>query len=585
MMNRNASSSLHSHAPRRRSWFALLLCTLVGGSGATVALVASAQNQTTAPVTAKVTTPTLASLLAQLPDYMKLSYLSALSAPLPAAASPSTALSSVPLVDANFINADGALGVHYQGGPTNPSSNAFFQSLGTNGRSCATCHQASDAMSVSVASIRRRFQATGGTDPLFAPVDGANCPSKVAQIQPGNTKAMEAAYSLLLNKGLFRIFLPVPKGTSDLSAYGGSPAHATEFTLSVVSDPYGCNTDPAHARVVDPVTQEVTQMVSVYRRPRMSANLMFMTTPALTLGPNAAFPNIDFVTGAPVFNPASGQPIGGNLMWDGREPTLESQARSATLGHAQALTPPTPEQIAQMVAFEKSVFAAQTMSYLAGDLTGGDGSTVLGGPKYMGLQPSVVGPFALFGAWLAPHDPSASWKLQQRASIARGQALFNERLINVGNVAGFNNAAVLNPPNPFPSTCASCHGNLQAGGEPFPASQRAIGTGGHAVLAGGPPPQPDLPIFKLSCRAPYATPFDGPEVLTNDPGLALITGRCADIGRKSVPQIRGLAARAPYFSDGSAATVRDLVRFYDRRFSIKLTEQESRDLTAFLLAL
>jgi cytochrome c peroxidase len=67
--------------------------------------------------------------------------------------------------------------------------------------------------------------------------------------------------------------------------------------------------------------------------------------------------------------------------------------------------------------------------------------------------------------------------------------------------------------------------------------------------------------------------------------MALITGRCADIGRKSVPQIRALASRAPYFSDGSAATLRDVVEFYNKRFAIKFTEQQKQDLVSFMEAL
>ena len=50
-------------------------------------------------------------------------------------------------------------------------------------------------------------------------------------------------------------------------------------------------------------------------------------------------------------------------------------------------------------------------------------------------------------------------------------------------------------------------------------------------------------------------------------------------------QFRGLAARAPYFSNGSAATLRELVDFYDRRYAIGYSEQEKRDLVAFLSAL
>src|SRR5690349_14044492 len=43
----------------------------------------------------------------------------------------------------------------------------FFQSLGTNGRSCGTCHQPSDGMSVSAAHIEQRFLQTEGKDPIF----------------------------------------------------------------------------------------------------------------------------------------------------------------------------------------------------------------------------------------------------------------------------------------------------------------------------------------------------------------------------------------------------------------------------------
>ena len=44
--------------------------------------------------------------------------------------------------------------------------------------------------------------------------------------------------------------------------------------------------------------------------------------------------------------------------------------------------------------------------------------------------------------------------------------------------------------------------------------------------------------------------------MTNDPGKAIISGKCADTGKFTVPQLRALAPRAPFFSDGSAATLR-----------------------------
>ena len=77
----------------------------------------------------------------------------------------------------------------------------------------------------------------------------------------------------------------------------------------------------------------------------------------------------------------------------------------------------------------------------------------------------------------------------------------------------------------------------------------------------------------------------GQIVQTTDPGRALITGRWKDIGRFKGPILRGLAARAPYFHNGSAASLSDVVDFYDQRFGIGLTEQEKSDLIAFLKTL
>ena len=76
-------------------------------------------------------------------------------------------------------NPSGALGSYQPGGRTKTSENAFFQALGTNGRACVTCHQPPSGMSVSVRNIKARLNATGGRDPIFAPVDGANCPNLV----------------------------------------------------------------------------------------------------------------------------------------------------------------------------------------------------------------------------------------------------------------------------------------------------------------------------------------------------------------------------------------------------------------------
>jgi cytochrome c peroxidase len=74
-------------------------------------------------------------------------------------------------------------------------------------------------------------------------------------------------------------------------------------------------------------------------------------------------------------------------------------------------------------------------------------------------------------------------------------------------------------------------------------------------------------------------------VTTTDPGRALITGKWKDIGRLKGPILRGLSSRAPYFHNGSARTLMDVVNFYDVRFNLNLTAQQKADLVAFLSAL
>jgi len=58
-----------------------------------------------------------------------------------------------------------------------------------------------------------------------------------------------------------------------------------------------------------------------------------------------------------------------------------------------------------------------------------------------------------------------------------------------------------------------------------------------------------------------------------------------DIGRFKGPILRGRAGRAPYFHNGSAASLLDVVNFYDVRFSLRLTDQQKVDLVAFLRTL
>ena len=96
----------------------------------------------------------------------------------------------------------------------------------------------------------------------------------------------------------------------------------------------------------------------------------------------------------------------------------------------------------------------------------------------------------------------------------------------------------------------------------------------------------ELPVFKITCsKDADPHPYLGRVIYSTDPGRALISGRCVDVGSIVMQQLRGLSARAPYFANGSAKSLREVVDFYDRRFDMKLTDEEKEDLVNFLGAL
>jgi cytochrome c peroxidase len=72
---------------------------------------------------------------------------------------------------------------------------------------------------------------------------------------------------------------------------------------------------------------------------------------------------------------------------------------------------------------------------------------------------------------------------------------------------------------------------------------------------------------------------------TTDPCRGIRTGKFADLNRFKTPNLRGLAARAPYFHNGIASTFNDVVRHYELALGFRFTPHERADLVAFLEAL
>src|SRR5215475_8422913 len=435
----------------------------------------------------------------------------------------------------------------------------FFQSLGTNGRSCGSCHQPGDGMSVSAGNVQQRFDTSAGLGPIFRTVDGSNCDN----LDVSTLQARSNAYTLLRTRGLIRIAIDVPAGA--------------DFQVMNVQNPYGCSD---------------RNTISAYRRPLPTTNLRFLST----------------------------------IMWDGRESTtatgttkilfdnypnsllsnLAHQAVDATNGHAQG-NGLTADQQQQIVDFEMALFSAQETAGRGDSLSsqGANGGAValINEPFFISINSSVdpmvpgleppgglltpgdgiftAANFNIFDAW-ANLPPFSS-----RAAIARGQALFNTTPITISGVAGLNDDAAAGGLFPggipsFTGNCATCHSTPNVGDHSFPTPV-GIGVGdfgaNSAVNMGGLDVSylPRITVCRVSNISDCKT--------TTDLGQAMIDGKFDHVGKFKGPILRSLSSRAPYFHNGSARTLLDVVRFYEVRFGINFTPQEESDLVAFLSAL
>jgi cytochrome c peroxidase len=444
----------------------------------------------------------------------------------------------------------------------------FFQNLGTNGRTCATCHQPADGMSISAADVQQRFLLTQGEDPIFRTVDGSNCNHN---IDVSSLAGKSDAYSLLRTRGLIRIPIAVPVNAN--------------YRVINVNNQYGCNE---------------SDVISQYRRPLPTTNLRFLST----------------------------------VMFDGRESTtitgtkkiiysnypdallsnLAHQSVDATVIHAQGDgTRPTLAEQQEIVNFEMALFTAQSTGNGTGSL---DAQGATGGPLPLVTQPFfisinssvnfLVPTLELPGGQITPGDghftPAISnifdaWAglpyEDHRASVARGQTIFNSKTINITGVSGINDPAatgglVPNGVDLVPGTCGTCHDTPNVGNHSFP-TPLDIGTGD---------PNPSTPSVNLGgldvsylpkitvCKTDPITGRPTPNCkTTTDLGQALIDGKFDHVGKIKGPILRGLSARAPYFHNGSAQTLLDAVHFYEVRFGLTLTPQEETDLVAFLSSL
>ena len=429
-------------------------------------------------------------------------------------------------------------------------ANEFFQDLGANGRRCVSCHLPSAGWTIVPAQVQAIFDRTlGGVidEPLglgaiFRTNDGSNSPAA----DVSSLAARRSAYSMVLTKGLIRVGIGVPA--------------SADFELVAVDDPYHFAS---------------ASELSLFRRPLPTTNLQFLST--VMWDGRETFGGTDHCNIA-----AEGGKCFASIHFD-----LADQSNGATQGHAQAPNPISSAQREAIVAFETALATAQVWDESAKSLHDADAK---GGPEaifdqvfYYGINDNLgdyqthaaftPNVFNIFDAWRDLRGGGST--NEARRAVARGQATFNSKTFTISGVAGLNFDSPFDPgliPPSFQGTCTTCHDAPNSGNHSIVAPLN-IG------LADASRRTPDLPLYTLKNKA------DGRIAKTTDPGRALISGKFADIGKFKGPILRGLAARAPYFHNGSAADLGAVVDFYNERFGAGIVGEEREDLIAFLRAL
>jgi cytochrome c peroxidase len=447
-------------------------------------------------------------------------------------------------------------------------SNSFFDAgLGTNGQACVTCHQPSQGFSVIVPFIQAQFSESQGKDPLFRANDTATRPD--ADLSTLDKRRQ--AFQLALDLGLFRIGKTLPA--------------TAEFTVATQNTArFGLLPNPA-----DPQSSGAPTL-SLFRRPLATTNT-----------------RLDSV-----------------VLWDGRQNihNLRTQVKAAarTLMLGSSVTDAQADSAASLMT---SVFTAQETLQGAGSLSaegahgGADNllnlATSASAPCVPMTDPAEAGtfvpavptspgctdptlPFDLFTAWQSMPANTG------RASVANGERIFNTRNLSF---PGFP-----------PFTCTACHTTTNVGNFPFVAPDNTVPNASLFVRYGLDSPEflahlaslnprlhsfvertAGLPVYTISvksgadCSAAVlpnlitGDPIPGALTHSTDLGRAMVTGLCNDLGGFKPPILRGLATHAPYFHNGAAATIEDLVNFYDTIFTAHFSDQERADLAAFLRSL
>lgn len=218
------------------------------------------------------------------------------------------------------------------------------------------------------------------------------------------------------------------------------------------------------------------------------------------------------------------------LMWDGRAADLSAQALGAVTTHAQGTETPSAETLGKIASYEKKLFSSTKLHKYAE-----------GGP--------------------APTLPLGTTLAQQR-----GRLFFLDLPFNPPSLHGF---------------CGSCHAgpllNTTNQYNPVQPAGLRFSTALISELN-----QSNLPVKTYLFPVPGGTA----PVTTPDPGRALVTGNIADANFFKIPTLWNIKSTGPYFHDGSAKTLDDVVNEYQKFAGIftglSFTQQELDDMVAYM---
>lgn len=346
--------------------------------------------------------------------------------------------------------------------------------LDGNGRACADCHMPTEQFGLTPRAAEARYQRLqkrrrydrNADDPLFRPIDADD-------FRVNGERAKD--YSNLRQNGLIRVTLALPP----------------------------------NMRLIDPETDQPSNETTVD---------VWRMVPSVT--------NVK-LTGADGLNPwPRGPNTTGGYQLDGRFLTLQEQALSALLSHAQIHNSPPQRLLDDLSSFQRVLFTSERVRALSIEID-------------QGATP------------LPDADPPLT-ALEQQGKVV------------------------------FTRACAQCHGG------PGQSTAQAPVIRMHDIFTQCPRPVDTRPVEVVSparfnfapcpprlarnARTYEITNPDGSTIrrTSSDPGRALLTGVAVpalpairdDWNKLDMPGLRGLRHTAPYFHNNSALTLEEVVDHY-----------------------